>query len=386
LFTLFVLFIAFSAGRLLLMAVLALLEQRREKKTVFLPVAGAQLPRVSIIVPAYNEEVNAVASLRHLLKTDYPAFDIVFVDDGSKDSTYARVSEAFAGHPLVKVLTKPNGGKASALNFGIAQTDAAFVVCIDADTQLQPDAVSQLMKHFSPTTHPPTPSLREGERIVVGAVAGNVKVGNEVNLLTRWQSIEYITAQNFDRRALAYVNAVTVVPGAIGAFRKEAMEKAGGFSTDTLAEDCDLTIRILRAGYAVRNENEALAFTEAPEGLRPFLKQRFRWSFGVLQTFWKHKDLLFNGRYGALGWLAMPNILLFQYIIPAFIPLADFFMVLGLATGNAHKILPYYAAFVLVDAAVAFVAFRMERERAGRLLWLLPQRLVYRWLMWVVLF
>ncbi|TCJ14501.1 glycosyltransferase [Flaviaesturariibacter flavus] len=375
LFSMFVLFIIFSMARILLMATLALLEKRRETRAALVFPQLGHYPLVSVIVPAYNEEINAVASLQNLLKTNYPNYNIIFVDDGSRDSTYARVAEAFEGHPKVKVFTKANGGKASALNFGIAQTDAEYVVCIDADTKLRPDAVSELMKHFL-----------SDEAHTIGAVAGNVKVGNEVNYLTRWQAIEYITSQNFDRRAFAYVDAVTVVPGAIGGFRKEAIAAAGGFTTDTLAEDCDLSIRILRAGYSIRNENGALAFTEAPEKLQQFLKQRYRWSFGVLQTFWKHRDLLFNGRYGWLGWLAIPNIILFQYIIPAFIPLADFFMVLGLATGNAGRILPYYAAFMLLDAAIAVVAFRMERERLGRLLWLLPQRLVYRWLMWIVLF
>lgn len=392
LFTLFLLFIGLSMARLLLMAVLALRELRRERNAALTLPLLPEYPLVSIIVPAYNEEVNAVASLHNLLRTDYPNFNIVFVDDGSKDATFARVSEAFAGHPRVRVLTKPNGGKASALNFGLAQTDAEFVVCIDADTKLMPDAVSQLMKHFlSPATAPAASGagatvFTAEDLDEVGAVAGNVKVGNEINLLTRWQAIEYITAQNFDRRALGHLNAITVVPGAIGAFRSAAIRDAGGFTTDTLAEDCDLTIRILRAGYIVRNENAALAYTEAPETLKPFLKQRFRWSFGILQTVWKHKDLLFSGRNAGLGWLALPNILLFQYIIPAFIPLADFFMLVGLCTHNAHRILPYYAAFVLVDAAIALLAFRMERESPLRLLWLLPQRLIYRWLMWIVLF
>jgi cellulose synthase/poly-beta-1,6-N-acetylglucosamine synthase-like glycosyltransferase/peptidoglycan/xylan/chitin deacetylase (PgdA/CDA1 family) len=375
LFTLFVLFIIFSMARILFMAALALLEKRRESRAGLLFPVRRQYPLVSVIVPAYNEEVNAVSSLQNLLKTDYPNYNIIFVDDGSRDSTFARVAEAFEGHPKVRVFRKENGGKASALNFGISQTDAEYVVCIDADTKLKPDAVSELMKHF----------LADSSR-AIGAVAGNVKVGNEVNFLTRWQAIEYITSQNFDRRAFAFVDAITVVPGAIGAFRKEALEVAGGFTTDTLAEDCDLTIRILKAGYSVKNENGALAFTEAPEKVRQFMKQRYRWSFGILQTFWKHKDLLFNGRYRWLGWLAMPNIILFQYIIPAFIPLADFFMLLGLATGNAARILPYYGAFMLLDAAIAAIAFRMERERLSRLLWLIPQRLVYRWLMWIVLF
>lgn len=378
LFSLFVVFILLSVGRMLLMAALTSGERRREKKEMLVFPHLTTYPPVSIIVPAYNEEVNAVASLQNLLRTTYPAFNIIFVDDGSKDSTYEKVSQAFNGDPRVKVFTKPNGGKASALNYGLAQTTSEYVVCIDADTRLHADAVSELMKHF---LAPPFP---KGE--AVGAVAGNVKVGNEVNMLTRWQAIEYISSQNFDRRAFASVNAITVVPGAIGAFRKSAIEEAGGFTTDTLAEDCDLTVRILRAGYTVKNEGRALAYTEAPERLKQFIKQRFRWSFGILQTFWKHKDVLFNKNYGWLGLLAMPNILLFQYIIPFFIPLADLFMVIGLCTGNASQILPFYLAFMLLDAGTAILAFRMEKERLSRLVWLIPQRLIYRWLMWWVLF
>lgn len=375
LFSLFVVFILLSIGRILLMAVLAARERNKEKREALTFPLLKNYPLVSIIVPAYNEEVNVVGSLQNLLKTTYPNFNIIFVDDGSRDNTYEKVADVFAGHPKVQVFTKPNGGKASALNYGIAQTGAEYVVCIDADTRLHPQAVTEMMKHF----------LHDSEK-KIGAVAGNVKVGNEVNLLTRWQAIEYISSQNFDRRAFANVNAISVVPGAIGTFRKAAIEAAGGFTTDTLAEDCDLTIRIIRTGYQVKNENNALAFTEAPEGLKPFLKQRFRWSFGIFQTFWKHKEVLFNRQYGWLGWLAMPNILLFQYIIPFFIPLADLFMLIGLLTGNASRIVPYYVAFMLFDAAISVAAFRMERERLSRLVWLIPQRLLYRWLMWGVLF
>jgi cellulose synthase/poly-beta-1,6-N-acetylglucosamine synthase-like glycosyltransferase len=224
------------------------------------------------------------------------------------------------------------------------------------------------------------------ETAAIGAVAGNVKVGNLVNMLTRWQSIEYITSQSFDRKAFAWLNAITVVPGAIGAFRKKAIQDAGGFTTDTLAEDCDLSVRILRAGYTIANEHEALAFTEAPESVKMFIKQRFRWSFGVMQTFWKHRDLMFNKQNKALGWAAFPNILLFQFIIPAFAPAADFFMLIGILTGNAGHILIYYGLFMLVDVAVSVLAFHFEKEKKSRLLWLLPQRLIYRWLMLIVLF
>jgi cellulose synthase/poly-beta-1,6-N-acetylglucosamine synthase-like glycosyltransferase/spore germination protein YaaH/peptidoglycan/xylan/chitin deacetylase (PgdA/CDA1 family) len=375
LISLFSIFIVLSILRILFMMVLMLIERKKEKKERLLFPVLDSYPLVSIIVPAYNEEVNAVQSLRNLLRTDYPNYEVIFVDDGSKDDTYALVAEVFAGHPKVRVFTKLNGGKASALNYGIARSHAEFAVCIDADTKLKSDAVRQLMKHFLGDTSES-----------VGAVAGNVKVGNEVNLLTKWQSIEYISSQNFDRRAFATLNAITVVPGAIGAFRIGAIKDAGGFTTDTLAEDCDLTIRILRRGFVVKNENCALAFTEAPEKTGQFIRQRFRWSFGVLQTFWKHKDVLFKRKYKALGWLAMPNMLLFQYIIPAFIPIADALMIAGLATGNGSTILPYYLIFMAFDAAIAFIAFFVEREKIGRLVWIIPQRIIYRWLMWYVLY
>jgi cellulose synthase/poly-beta-1,6-N-acetylglucosamine synthase-like glycosyltransferase/spore germination protein YaaH/peptidoglycan/xylan/chitin deacetylase (PgdA/CDA1 family) len=373
--SLFIVFIVLSVGRIVILGVIATDEYFREKRNPLEPFAfndKKTAPLVSIIVPAYNEEVNAVSSLNNLLRTDYPNFEIIFVDDGSKDNTVSKVNDAFKNNNKVKVFTKINGGKASALNYGIAHSNAAYVICIDADTKLLPDAVSKLMMHFRFSQ--------------VGAVAGNVKVGNQVNLLTRWQAIEYVSSQNFDRRAFASINAITVVPGAIGAFTKKALEDAGGFSTDTLAEDCDLTIRILRCGYIVANEPKAIALTESPETLKMFFKQRFRWSYGVMQTFWKNRDALFNWKYKWLGWAALPNILIFQFIIPAIIPLADFFMIIGLWTGNTERILPYYILFMLVDAAVALLAFSFAKENKWKLLWIIPQRLVWRWLTWIVLF
>lgn len=367
---LFLSFLIISMVRLAILGVLAILQKRKEKQQTLTTLPGN--PLVSIVVPAYNEEVNAVSSLRNLLTCDYPNFEIIFVNDGSKDNTYEVVKEAFKDHSKVKVFTKPNGGKASALNYGIAQSQADFVVCIDADTKLKPDAVRLLLRAFVDEK--------------VGAVAGTVKVGNEVNILTRWQSIEYTTSQNFDRKAFAYVNAITVVPGAIGAFRKQAIETAGGFTTDTLAEDCDITVRILRTGYVVANESKALAFTEAPETIPQFFKQRFRWTFGVMQTFWKNRDAIFNSHYKSLGWLALPDLLLFKYIIPLFTPIADLIMILGLMTDNRGKIFTYYLVFMIVDAAIALLAFGLEKEKPAKLVWMIPQRLVYRWLMLVVLF
>jgi cellulose synthase/poly-beta-1,6-N-acetylglucosamine synthase-like glycosyltransferase/spore germination protein YaaH/peptidoglycan/xylan/chitin deacetylase (PgdA/CDA1 family) len=376
-FAIFMIFLALSTIRIIVIGIMALLEKRKKIKLDRIENTLAH-PFVSIIVPAYNEEVNAVSSLQNLLKCDYLDFEIIFIDDGSKDNTYQIVKDAFEGNPLVKVYTKQNGGKASALQYGIGQSHADYVVCIDADTKLAPDAVSKLMRNFM------NPLNEYGQE--VGAVAGSVIVGNEVNLLTKWQSIEYITSQNFDRKGFAYLNAITVIPGAIGAFKKDALIEAGGFTTDTLAEDCDITMRIIKAGYIVANEPKAYAYTEVPEHLKQFLKQRVRWSFGVMQTFWKHKDYLFNNNNKALGWVALPDMLLFKYIIPFLSPIADFLMLVALLTGNGGKIAFYFIIYVIVDALIASFAFAFEKENPLKLIWLVPQRLIYRWLMMYVFF
>ena len=372
---LFIVFIVLGFMRLAFMYYLMVMEKRKEKSRSYPEVTAFNAPKVSIIVPAYNEEVNATRTIATLLKEDYPNFDIIFVDDGSKDNTLASVHSVFDGNEKVNILTKVNGGKASALNYGIGHTEAEFVVCIDADTQLRPDAVRKLMQHFL---------LDKKHRI--GAVAGNVKVGNQQNMLTRWQAIEYTTSQNFDRMAYSYINAITVVPGAIGAFRKEAIDKAGGLSTDTLAEDCDLTMRIVESGYVIENENYAVAMTEAPETVPQFIKQRVRWCFGVMQTFWKHRSSLFNPKEKGFGLWAMPNMLVFQYVIPTFSPLADIMMIIGLCSGNAMQILAYYLIFLAVDASVSILAYIFEHEKLWVLLWIIPQRFFYRWIMYYVLF
>lgn len=376
LFALFIVGIFLSLGRMILMAVLAALQKKKDTAIIYsLPSAK---PAVSIIVPAYNEEVNIIRTIESLLKQDYPNFDIVFVDDGSKDSTYQKVVDTFQHNPKVKAYTKPNGGKATALNYGINVCASEFVVCIDADTQLKKDAVTELMKRFTQDN--------------VGAVAGNVKVGNEINLLTKWQSIEYITAQNFDRRAFDLLNCITVVPGAIGAFRKKAITDAGYFTMDTLAEDCDLTMRMLRCGYIIRNCTSAISYTEAPETVSMFLKQRFRWSFGVMQCFWKHRDTAFNPHYKNFGMVSMPNILIFQMILPFLAPLADLILLssiiiasIGIVEASVSHILIYYLVFTLVDMAGAAIAFAFEKEDYKKLFWIIPQRFIYRQLMYYVL-
>lgn len=374
-FALFIVGIILSLARTLLMGIMASIRKVTESDSA----AVISVKGVSIIVPAYNEEVNAIRTVHSLLTQDYPGIEIIFVDDGSKDNTFQRVSDEFMNCPNVKVFTKTNGGKATALNYGLEHASGEYVVCIDADTQLKGNAVSELMKKFTAEN--------------VGAVAGNVKVGNEVNLITKWQSIEYITQQNYDRRAFDLINCITVIPGAIGAFKKNAILEAGGFTMDTLAEDCDLTMRMHRCGYVVRNCTTAISYTEAPETIKQFLKQRFRWSFGVMQSFWKHRDTLFNPKYKNFGMIAMPNILVYQLLLPVLAPLADLLLVISLIAASMNiipaspaDIVLYYFIFTLVDCLGAAVAFSFEKARFGKLLWIIPQRLVYRQLMYYILF
>ncbi|MFC4210002.1 glycosyltransferase [Pedobacter lithocola] len=380
--------------RTIFIAYLAIIQRKRARKNSHKLVKDPS-EKVSIIIPAYNEEITAVQTINSLLKTTYPNFELIFVDDGSKDKTFEMIKNHFGNHPLVKVFKKENGGKASALNFGITKASSEFIICIDADTQLKTDAVTELMRYF----YAPQ----------IAAVAGTVKVGNAHNMITKWQSIEYITAQNMDRRAFDLLNTITVVPGAIGAFRKNVVLEVGAFTTDTLAEDCDLTMRILRAGYKVENCNTAIAYTEAPESVNMLLKQRFRWSFGVMQSFWKNRKTLLNKKYGYFGMVGMPNILIYQIILPLFSPLADLFMLISLISGlfslsainnltltgftgilSLHngfgQVLFYYLIFILVDMIFAAIAFKMEHEKFKNLLYIFPQRFFWRQLMYLVLF
>jgi cellulose synthase/poly-beta-1,6-N-acetylglucosamine synthase-like glycosyltransferase/peptidoglycan/xylan/chitin deacetylase (PgdA/CDA1 family)/spore germination protein YaaH len=380
--SLFLIGIVLGVLRFLFIGALAVSERWQSRHAVY---SDDFTPSVSVIIPAYNEEKVICQTIRSLLDSDYPHCDIVVVDDGSSDDTAQRVSESFRFNPRVRLLTKANGGKAQALNYGIAQTQAAIVVTLDADTIFRRDTVRKLVRHFVDPQ--------------VAAVAGNAKVGNRINLLTNWQALEYIASQNLDRRAFALLNCISVVPGAVGAWRREQLVRAGGFMDETLAEDADLTLALLRRGYTIDYEEEALAFTEAPDTVRGFVKQRFRWMYGTLQAAWKHLDTLWRPRYGALGMFAMPNVLIFQILFPLISPVMDLLMVWSLvtaawqryqhpgdyATDTLQRVLFYYALFFTLDLLATLVAFLLERKEDWSLLiWLVVQRFLYRQLMYYV--
>ncbi|HEY4100730.1 MAG TPA: glycosyltransferase [Gemmatimonadales bacterium] len=378
-------YIAIYLAMIRLVIILALAAVQRFRRR---PEAVDFSPAVSVVIPAFREEAVIVATVNSLLAQRYDgSLEVLVVDDGSPDDTFGVAERAFAGNPRVHVLTKPNGGKASALNFGIREAQGEIIVALDADTLFEPDAVGHLVAPLA-DHH-------------VGAVAGNAKVGNRINLVTRWQALEYVTSQNLDRRAFALLDCIMVVPGAIGAWRKSLTIEVGGFSNDTLAEDQDLTLSIGRRGYRVAYADHAVAWTEAPDTFRGLAKQRFRWAFGTLQCAWKHRDLLFRPRAGTLGFVALPNVWIYQLFFSCIAPVADLVFVFSLAwvmvmyrehnttyaIDALSKIVGWYGIFIAVDWLAAILSFLMEPGEDRRLTWLVfLQRFAYRQLLyWVVL-
>lgn len=335
------------------------------------PPAPAYTPPVAIVVPAYNEAVGIERAVRSLMASDYPDFEIIVVDDGSSDDTAAIVERL--GLERVLVLRKENGGKASALNSGIAATRAPIVVMVDGDTVFEPETMRLLVQ---PLADPR-----------VGAVSGNTKVGNRGGLIGRWQHIEYVTGFNLDRRMYEVLQCTPTVPGAIGAFRRDALEQVGGVSGATLAEDTDLTLAIGRTGRRIVYAETARAWTEAPSTLADLWRQRYRWSYGTMQALWKHKRALLtrDPRQRRIGRLALPYIFLFQIALPIAAPLIDLLALYGLLFSNPWPVLAYWVGFNALQLMLAAFAFRIDREPLGPL-WALPlQQFVYRQLMYLVI-
>jgi len=381
-------------GRLVFIGAAAVFDRLQEKIFGKPAEIASYRPKVAVLIPAYNEEKVIERTVRAALNSNYPNLRVIVIDDGSRDRTLEVARAAFTREEAegrVLILTKPNAGKAEALNFGIEHIlDAELFVGIDADTIIAHDAVSRLVPHFI------NPK--------VGAIAGNAKVGNRVNLWTRWQALEYITSQNFERRALDVLGAVSVVPGAIGAWRVSAVREAGCYQTDTVAEDADLTMALLRRGYRVEYEDMALAYTEAPTNANGLMRQRFRWSFGILQAVYKHRGVL--ARKGALGFVALPNIVIFQILLPLVSPLIDIMFAFGAIwyfiqkhfhpdstdPASFHKLVAFFFAFLVIDFLASALAFALERRRPDDKEdpWLLSQvwlqRFAYRQLFSVVLF
>ncbi|GAC1416536.1 MAG: glycosyltransferase [Acidobacteriaceae bacterium] len=391
-FIIFVFYIGdiLMSARLIIIGLFATIDRFRRRKNMAGPDYA---PKVAVLIPAYNEEKVIVRTIRSVMMSNYKNIRIIVIDDGSKDNTYQAAIDAYPAdiaNGRLTVLTKANGGKADALNYALERTDEDVYVGIDADGVIAHDAITNLVCHFANPR--------------VGAVAGNAKVGNRVNLWTRWQALEYITSQNFERRALDLFDVVMVVPGAIGAWRTSAVRDGGGYHTNTVAEDADLTMNLLEQGYEVIYEDRALAFTEAPVDMDGLMRQRFRWSFGILQALFKHRGAITRRR--AMGLFALPNTLIFQIMLPLVSPLIDLMFVAGVfkylydrhfhpETASAQsfeKLLTFFLAFLIIDFIASALAFALERKHPASKgdAWLLfhiwIQRFTYRQVFSVVLF
>jgi len=382
-------------GRLLFVGTFAIYDRVRHRNEIRELELDFHRTRVAVLIPAYNEEKVIERTIRAALRSSYRNLRVIVIDDGSTDKTLEVARSCFPKEEAsgrLLILTKPNAGKAEALNFGLRRLDPdeEIFVGIDADTVIARDAVSLLVPHF--------------RNPKVGALAGNAKVGNRVNLWTRWQALEYITSQNFERRALNTLGAVSVVPGAIGAWRVSAVRECGGYHTDTVAEDADLTMALLRNGYRVEYEDRALAYTEAPTNASGLMRQRFRWSFGILQAVFKHRKVF--ARKGVLGWVALPNIVIFQILLPLVSPFIDIMFAVAAfwyfvqkhyhpeSTDPAsfQRLVIFFGAFLIIDFITSAIAFALERSTPDTRedSWLLSQvwlqRFAYRQLFSVVLF
>ncbi|OEV09641.1 bifunctional polysaccharide deacetylase/glycosyltransferase family 2 protein [Streptomyces nanshensis] len=362
---------ALGVLRLLMLVLFARVHMRRLQR--FRP--GAPWLRevdepVTVLVPAHNEEAGIEATVRSLLASTHPYLQVIVIDDGSTDRT-AQIAEGIRD-PRVTVIRQPNRGKPGALNTGLGYARHEIVVMVDADTVFEPDALFRLIQ---PLAHP-----------AIGAVSGNTKVGNRTGLLGRWQHLEYVFGFNLDRRMFEVLECMPTVPGAIGAFRRDALMGIGGVSDDTLAEDTDLTMALWRAGWRVVYEESAIAWTEVPSSLGQLWRQRYRWCYGTLQSMWKHRRAVLEvGPAGRFGRRGLSYLALFQITLPLFAPVVDVFFLYGVIFRDPTEAVGVWLGFMAVQMVTAAYALKLDNE-PKRELWALPLQLfVYRQLLYLVI-
>jgi cellulose synthase/poly-beta-1,6-N-acetylglucosamine synthase-like glycosyltransferase/peptidoglycan/xylan/chitin deacetylase (PgdA/CDA1 family) len=355
-------------GRFVLMLLLSGWHARRVRRRGFRWGPPVTEP-VSVLVPAYNEAKCIENTVRSLMASEHP-IEVLVIDDGSSDGT-ARIVEAM-GLPNVRVVRQLNAGKPAALNRGLANARYDIVVMMDGDTVFEPATVRELVQPFGDPR--------------VGAVAGNAKVGNRDTLIGAWQHIEYVMGFNLDRRMYDVLRCMPTIPGAVGAFRRSALQRIGGMSDDTLAEDTDVTMALHRDGWKVVYAENARAWTEAPETVQQLWSQRYRWSYGTMQAIWKHRRALVergpSGRFGRVG---LPLVSLFMVLAPLLAPLIDVFLLYGLVFGPTGKTIAAWLGVLALQAVCAAYAFRLDRERMTHLISLPLQQILYRQIMYVVL-
>lgn len=357
---LFVLTVAMLFFTMVVNVVLAIYNMRKNR---FKKKPKGYNPLVSVVVSAYNEEKVLAATVKSVLQSNYKNLEIIIVNDGSKDTTGQVAADLAKRYKRVRAFDKQNGGKSAGLNFGIKHAEGEIIIGIDADTVFPVKTVENLVRHFVDPE--------------VGAVAGNVKVGNVHNIITRWQMLDYIIGIHIERNAQAALNSVLIVPGACGAWRKSVVLAAGGYKHVTLAEDFDLTLNVHRLGYKVLQDNDAISYTESPDTIKALTKQRFRWMYGTTQAFWKHRDMMFRRRFGWMGMFVMP-LSIFNVLLPiVFVPILMIINIENLLAGNWRTIVLFFFATMAIQFIMALIGLALARERLIHVIAVPFTRLVY---------
>ncbi len=362
-----ILFALLFVGRFAFLALVAL--RRRIKERNKPPLDDGYKPPVTVLVPAYNEAVGIAAAVQSIDATDWPDLEILVIDDGSTDGC-ADIAESL-GLERVRVIRKPNGGKSTALNLGIREARHDIIVMVDGDTMVEPNTVPEIVKPLQDPN--------------VGAVAGNPKIGNVTNFLARLQVSEYLMSSSLERRILAPAGMITTIPGAIGAWRRSALQEAGFVSVETLAEDTDLTVSIARGGWRIAYAGQARAWTEAPNTISSLFKQRTRWTFGTLQVLWKHRRALFDRGPGSqLGRVALPYMFVSGYLLAALAPLIDLVLLINVLLGNWRLAAAAWATIAVLATGAGIIATRLDGDEIKPALLVPVQQVAFRPLLHLV--
>ncbi|QDL53086.1 glycosyltransferase family 2 protein [Rhodoferax aquaticus] len=344
------------------------LETLFERRTapVALPREDSSLPMVTLVVPAYNEGIVIQAAIRSLLELDYPNFEIVVVDDGSTDDTYEKALEVAREQNdiPVRVITKRNGGKAEALNTGMTAARGEFILNMDGDSKLSRNTLRVCIRHF--------------DNPKIGAVAGNVKVINRENMLTNIQALEYVEGLAMARKAQSFLRIVNIIPGPLGMFRKSVLQQVGGYDHDTFAEDCDLTLKMLMHGWHIAYEPSAIAWVETPSRLLDLLKQRYRWTRGILQATSKHSHALWQPRKAGINCFIL-WFMLFEGIMWPFSTMLGnlFFAYVGIQYGLATLLFYWWLQLTVLDVVAAAYCVVIEEEEPELIFYAVMFRLFY---------
>ena len=338
---------------------------KRHKTPTLAERDDVSLPMITVVIPAYNEGPVIQPALRALLQLDYPNFEVLVVDDGSTDDTYAKASAIAleSRHISIRVIHKKNAGKAEALNEGMAQARGEFVLNMDGDTKLSRNTLRACVRHFDDPQ--------------VGAVAGNVKILNRENLLTRMQALEYVEGLALSRKAQSFMRVINIIPGPLGMFRKSVLQQVGGYPNDTFAEDCDMTLNILLKDWHIIYEPTAIAWVETPSGLLDLLKQRYRWTRGILQTCRKHRVA---AKAGAAS--ATPVIIWYMLFEGIVWPISNFlgsafFIFIALKYGIAILLFYWWLQLTALDLVAAAYCVILEEEEPSLILYSFGFRLFY---------